>query len=80
VNDLAVVGGDFGCGVDAAGVVKEDGGGAEGLEAEVDVEDAEEATQEQAGADEKDTSEGDLRDDQCTAEASRSLAAGGADG
>ena len=50
------------------------------LEAEVDVEDAEEAAQEQAGADEEDAGEGDLRDDESGAEAGRSLAAGGADG
>jgi hypothetical protein len=79
VEDLAVEGGDFGCGVDAAGVVEEDGGGAGGLEAQVDVEDAEEAAQKQAGGDEKDAGEGDLRDDEGGAEASRSTAAGGAD-
>ena len=78
VEDLAVEGSDFGCGVDAAGVVEEDGGGAGGLEAEVDVEHAEEAAQEQAGGDEENAGESDLRDDEGGAEAGCSLAAGGA--
>ena len=51
------------------GVVEEDGGGAGWLEAEVDVEDAEEAAQEQAGADEEDAGEGDFGDDEGGAEA-----------
>ena len=44
--------------------VEPDGGGAGRFEAEVDVEDAEEAAQEQTGADEQDAGEGDLRDDE----------------
>ena len=69
MEDLAVEGGDFGSVSSRSGVVECDGGGAGGLEAEVDVEDAEEAAQEQARADEEDAGEGDLRDDEGSAEA-----------
>ena len=78
VENLAVERGDFGCGVDAAGVVEGDGGGAGGLEAKVDVEDAEEAAQEQTRGDEEHAGEGDLRDDEGSAEAGCSLASGSA--
>ncbi len=71
VDDLAVEGGVFGGGgsTETAWDVEEHGGGAGGLEAEIDVEDAEEAAEEQAGADEEDAGEGDLGDDEGGAEA-----------
>ena len=58
-------------GIIAAAVVEVDfdGGGVGGLEAEVDVEDAQEAAQEQAGADEQDAGECDFGDDERGAEA-----------
>ena len=70
VEDLAVDGSALGC----APIVEVEphGGGVGGFEAQVDVEDAEKAAQEQAGADEEDAGEGDLRDDEGGAEASRS--------
>ena len=52
------------------------GGGVAGLKAEVDIEDAKEAAQQQAGADEEDAGQGDLRDDQGGAEALMAAACG----
>ncbi len=45
-------------------VVDLDGGGAAGLEAEIDIEDAQEAVKEEACTDEKNAGEGDLGDDE----------------
>ncbi len=79
VEDLAVEGGVLAAVFDVPlGIVEEDGGGAGGLEAEVDIEDAEEAAEEKAGADEEDAGEGDLRDDEGGAEGGGGLASGGA--
>ena len=50
-------------------VVDFDGGGALGLEAEVDVEDVEEAAQQQAGADEQHAGQSDFSDDENGADA-----------
>ena len=58
--------------------VELDGGGVCGLEAEVDVEDAQEAAHEQAGADEQHAGERDFRDDQHGAEALMTPAVAGA--
>ena len=80
VDDLAVEGGVVGGGgsAETAWDVEDHGGGAGGLEAEIDVEDAEEAAEEEAGADKEDAGEGDLGDDECGAEAGGGLASGGA--
>jgi hypothetical protein len=78
VEDLAVGDGAPGC-VAVVGVER-DGGGVSGLEAEVDVEDAEEAAQEEAGSDEENAGEGDLGDDEGAAEAGGGVASGGAGG
>jgi len=76
VEDLAV----HGSAVDCLPVIKVErhGGCSSWLEAEVNIENAEKATEEQARGDKENAGEGDLRDNESSAEAGRSLAAGGA--